>query len=195
MKSIEKYKCQVCNYQWGVSYATFETPSCPICEEHLTVVETTDTDKSMTDKEQLKEIKNHLDRFMNPANKPCLFREDAEWLISTVEDQAEKIAKTETYLLDISGRMDDLHEYLRENHYGKGLGKHIVDVAIQVMREQQKEIEHLKLTKLSMDSIEDYTNQIKEENKRYRKLLLGILKLKHVDKMFKRQISEALEGK
>lgn len=43
------------------------------------------------DKERLEEIENHLDRFMTPANKPCLFREDAEWLISTVKEQQKEI--------------------------------------------------------------------------------------------------------
>ncbi len=43
IKPIETYWCQDCNYQWGTDYASFETPSCPSCGEHLSVIETTDT--------------------------------------------------------------------------------------------------------------------------------------------------------
>lgn len=34
---------------------------------------------------RLTEIKNQLDRFTTPQNKPCLFRDDAEWLIQQAE--------------------------------------------------------------------------------------------------------------
>ena len=34
---------------------------------------------------RLEEIKNQLERFSAPQNKPCLFREDADWLIQQAE--------------------------------------------------------------------------------------------------------------
>lgn len=95
------------------------------------------------------------------------------------EEQAEKISEMEKYMLDTSGKMDALHEYLRENHYKKGWGKHVIDVAIQVMKEQQKEIERLnKEVEKEMHtgySLEGQYHEVKEklekENARLREAL------------------------
>lgn len=59
------------------------------------------------------------------------------------EEQEEKISKMEKYLLNTSSKMDQLHEYLQENHDGSNWGKHIIDAAIDIMKDQQKEIELL----------------------------------------------------
>lgn len=73
---------------------------------------------------------------------------EAQLLVSTVEEQAERIAELEKYTLETAGKLDGLHEYFQENHnrtgWGKHWGRHIVDVAVQVMKEQQKEIERLR---------------------------------------------------
>lgn len=159
----------------------------------------------MTDQEWLEKIKEtynkaHIDYF-GDHEIVSVDKKDLDWLISTVEEQAEKIAKTETYLLDISSRMDDLHEYLRENHYGKGLGKHIVDVAIQVMEEQQKEIERLDNEMDGLLTIVEDRNpkahdlfiKLKQENSKLRKALEGVLKYRHVDEGLKDQLRGVLK--
>ena len=41
IEAIETYKCEDCDCEWGIDYATFEKPACPNCGEYLNVVETT----------------------------------------------------------------------------------------------------------------------------------------------------------
>lgn len=41
MKPVETYKCEDCDHEWGIDYATWERTECPNCGEYLNVIETT----------------------------------------------------------------------------------------------------------------------------------------------------------
>lgn len=46
-KPIETYRCNLCEYDFDLEYATFKTPDCPSCGDNDDVVETTDDKKEV----------------------------------------------------------------------------------------------------------------------------------------------------
>lgn len=49
-------------------------------------------------KDRLEEIETHLNRFMTPKSKPCLFRDDAEFIIRYGKEQAERVQELKGYV-------------------------------------------------------------------------------------------------
>ena len=41
-KPVETYKCLECDHEYGIPYATFDKPKCPMCGENIDIEETTD---------------------------------------------------------------------------------------------------------------------------------------------------------
>lgn len=88
----------------------------------------------MTDKERLEEIKEQYDWTVTTSLQPILEDDDIIWLIQQAEQVdvfADKFAK--------------LNQYLQKFADDKGWGKHVIDIAIQIMDEQDERIEELEM--------------------------------------------------
>lgn len=96
-----------------------------------------------------------------------LSSDSINWLI----EQAE-IAK------HFAKKNAQLNEFLQKHNETKHLGRNVIDVAMDIITKQAERVQELEIdlnicqmTKLGMESIDKFTNQIKDENRRLREAL------------------------
>ncbi len=102
-------------------------------------------------KERLEEIKTQLDRFMTPANKPVLFREDAEWIINYAKEQAERVQELEDIIYQ------DKRQEVIENMYeqNKRYRKAFKQIKLQILFEGAIESHRKNIIEIIDEALEE----------------------------------------
>ena|SRR5690625_3395855 len=110
-------------------------------------------------KERLEEIKQYYSRM---ESMPWDTQEDIRFLI----EQAERVQE-----------LENVNRVLKKANEGSERDKERLREQID---ELEQELHFCQVTKLSMDSVEKYTDDLKKQNKRYKKAL-ELIKLKTLD--------------